>query len=130
MGLNKINDEFLKFAKVLGKAIPTGKNSIGMLSACLIEMSEGLTYEDKPENNKRYPFKNKNVKVDSMLSKAKEASKLLSSKKSIDYETLLDVMYFMYVKLQWHRWSVNDARRSIKRIINLIEKEIDKSSEK
>lgn len=125
MGLNKIVETLLKFAHSLKKVLPNSKNNIDFLFQNIRELIDNSIYEDKKENNYRYPYYERNYKSKSILLLCENIIKICKEKK-IDKKKLFKQLIDVRTKLIWFQWYISDSKKHLNKIINKLEKDLKK----
>lgn len=119
MGLNHLNKILLKSNETLVKNIPECKKDLDIILNEFVEILDNLIYEDKKENNNRFPLYSKNVKVNSVITIMQN---LYKSKHSQKKETKIKEFYRILAGLDDIEFSIKNIRKSAKKVIRAIDK--------
>lgn len=123
MNLENLVSLFLNVSDKMIKRFPLGKNQINSLTVNLSELASSLLYDKNTDKNYKYPGTSvKSIEVNSILNIFRKIDKTLNQR-NVDKEELLQLMSDLNVQLKWFQWYMSSARRSIKSIVN----EVDKS---
>jgi hypothetical protein len=119
MGLNRLTKTLLKYNKKLGKDFPKNTDDINLTTNCIGSILDHFIYEDRKENNNRYPFYKKNFKSTSVMT---SLEKTYRYKMPDDKEKYKKTLYEILTTMQWVEYARKDIIKSTKKLIKQLDK--------
>lgn len=120
MGLNRLTRKALAFNEKTVKQLPQIKEELDWILFEFFESLGDLMYEDRKENNNRYPFYEKNVKVGSILINMNNIS---SYKMPQDKEKYLSEFYGMLTMVEQLEYRMKLFKKNVNKIIRKLDKD-------
>ena len=120
MGLNRLTRKALTCIEKTEKQLPKCKDELDYVLFEFHEMLEDIMYEDRKENNNRYPLYEKNVKIHSVLVSLEKISKY---KMPAEKEKYVSEFYSMLTRLEQLEYRIKLFKKNVNKIIRKLDKD-------